>query len=127
MNQATEALQHALAVRGDGARLFEELPRALRLNGQDSEAMAALYERFIAPLARHDEIHHTLLLPTLRAWFSCHLSGHLTAESLLVHRNTLRKRLQRIEAILDVDLDSMDDVLELYVGLCAGELHREPA
>ena len=126
MNQGTEALQHALAVPGDGARLFEELPRALRLNGQDPEAMTALHERFIVPLVRHDEIHHTLLVSTLRAWFTFHLSAHLTADSLLVHRNTLRKRLQRIEAILDVDLDSMDDVLELYVALCAGELHPEP-
>lgn len=125
MNQGTEALQHALAVPGDGARLFEELPWALRLNGQDPEATTALYERFIDPLVRHDEIHHTLLLPTLQAWFACHLSAHLATELLLVHRNTLRKRLQRIEAILDVDLDSMDDVLELYVALCAGELRPE--
>ena len=89
--------------------------------------MAALYARFIEPLTRHDELHHTLLVPTLQALFANHLSAHDAAASLMVHRNTLRKRLQRVEAILDVDLESMDDVLELYVALRVGELHPESA
>ena len=68
MNQGAQALQHARTVPGEGARFFEELPRALRLlNAQDPEAMTALYNRFIEPLAQHDARHHTFLLPTLRA------------------------------------------------------------
>lgn len=126
VNQGAEALQHARAVPGEGARLFEDLPRALRLlNGQDPEAMAALFDRLIVPLAKHDERHHTCLLPTLRALCANRLSPHKTAEALVVHRNTLHKRLRRIESILGVDLDSMDDVLELYVALRVGELHPE--
>ena len=126
INQGAEALQHMRTVPGEGARLFEDLPRALRLlNGQDPEAMAALYDRLIAPLAGHDERHHTFLLPTLRALCANRLSAHKTAEALSIHRNTLHKRLRRIESILDVDLDSMDDVLELYVALRVGELHPE--
>ena len=125
MNQGAEALQHALTVPGEGARLFEDLPRALRLlNGQDPETMGALHDRFIRPLATHDERHHTLLLPTLRALCANRLSAHKTAAALLIHRNTLHKRLRRIESILDVDLDSMDDVLELYVALHVGEVQR---
>ena len=124
MNQGAEALQHALRVPGEGARLFEDLPRALRLlNGQDPETMVALYDRFIVPLATHDERHHTCLLPTLRALCANRLSPHKTAEALVIHRNTLHKRLRRIEFILDVDLDSMDDVLELYIALHVGEVH----
>ena len=124
IDQAVEAVQHARTVPGEGARLFEDLPRALRLlNGQDPQAMALLYDRLIVPLAEHDAAHRTFLLPTLRALCTNRLSAHMTAEALSIHRNTLHKRLRRIEAILDVDLDSMDDVLELYVALRVGELH----
>jgi purine catabolism regulator len=126
IDQAVEALQHARTVPGEGARLFEDLPRALRLlNGQDPDAMTALYDRLVVPLAEHDERHHTSLLPTLRALCANRLSAHKTAEALSIHRNTLHKRLRRIESVLDVDLDSMDDVLELYVALRVGELHPE--
>jgi len=126
IDQGAEAMQHARTVPGEGARLFEDLPRALRLlNGQDPQAMAALHDRLIVPLARHDERHHTFLLPTLRALCANRLSAHKTAEALAIHRNTLHKRLRRIESVLGVDLDSMDDVLELYVALRVGELHPE--
>ena len=87
--------------------------------------MAALHDRLIVPLARHDERHHTFLLPTLRALCANRLSAHKTAEALAIHRNTLHKRLRSIESVLGVDLDSMDDVLELYVALRVGELHPE--
>jgi purine catabolism regulator len=128
MNQGAQALQHARTVPGEGVRFFEELPRPLRLlNAQDPEAMNALHDRFIRPLARHDARHHTFLLPTLRALCANRLSAHRTAEALLIHRNTLHKRLRRIESILDVDLDSMDDILEIYLALHVGELEAPQA
>jgi purine catabolism regulator len=126
MNQGREALQLARMEPANEARLFEDLPRALRfLNGQDPEAMADLYKRLVVPLAAHDAQHHTLLLPTLRALCANRLSAHETSEALLIHRNTLHKRLQRIESVLGVDLDCMDDVLELHMALRVGELHPE--
>jgi purine catabolism regulator len=126
MNQAREALEQARTGLGEKTRLFEDLPEALRMvNGLDPEMMLGIYNRFIAPLARHDAEHHTLLLPTLRTLFANHLSPHETAAALFVHRNTLHKRLRRIESVLDVDLDRMDDVLELYIGMRVGELHPE--
>jgi DNA-binding PucR family transcriptional regulator len=126
MDQGAQALQHARTAPGEGARFFEELPRLLRLlNAQDPEAMNALYDRFIGPLVRHDEKHHTLLLPTLRALCANRLSAHRTAEALLIHRNTLHKRLRRIQSILDIDLDSMDDILEVYMALHVGELEAQ--
>ena len=44
------------------------------------------------------------------------------APALYVHRNTLHKRLRRIEELLDVRLDRMDDLLEVYAGLLASDL-----
>jgi purine catabolism regulator len=73
----------------------------------------------------HDARHRTSLLPTLRALYANNLSAHETAEALFIHRNTLRKRLERVESILGVDLDSLDDVLEIHLALRVGELHPE--
>jgi purine catabolism regulator len=126
VNQGTEALQLARTQPGGGPRLFEDLPRALRfLNGQDPDVMVDLYNRLVVPLALHDAQHHTSLLPTLRALCDNRLSAHETAETLLIHRNTLHKRLRRIESVLGVDLDSMDDVLELHIALRIGDLHPD--
>ena len=126
MNQAREALRQAKSGPVERTLLFEDLPEALRVvNGLDAETMLGIYNRLIAPLASHDAKHHTLLLPTLRALFDNHLSPHETAAALFVHRNTLHKRLRRIESVLNVNLDCMDDVLELYIGMRAGELHPE--
>ena len=58
------------------------------------------------------------------------LAGHHwaiqpTAEALYVHRNTLQKRLRRIEALLGMDLQDPDDIVELYLGLRATQLLGE--
>jgi purine catabolism regulator len=125
-DQSAEALRLARTRPDEGPLLFEDLPRSLQfLNGQDPEVMADLYERLIVPLAKHDAQHHTFLLPTLRALCDNRLSAHKTAETLLIHRNTLQKRLRRIESVLGVDLDSLDDVLELHIALRVGDLHPE--
>jgi sugar diacid utilization regulator len=125
-NQASEALRLARTEPEVEVQLFENLPRALRfLNGQDPEAMVDLYNRLVTPLAMHDARHRTSLLPTLRALYANNLSAHETAEALFIHRNTLRKRLERVESILGVDLDSLDDVLEIHLALRVGELHPE--
>jgi len=51
---------------------------------------------------------------------------HETAEALYIHRNTLHKRLRRIEELLDVRLDVMDDIVEIFVALRASDLTRTP-
>lgn len=125
LRQAAEAARAAAEGAGviDGVVLFEEVGGRFRLlTGQSDEALAAIVTRLIMPLVEHDRLHHTHLLPTLRAFFDSRLSAHDTADVLFIHRNTLHKRLHRIEELLQVDLGRMDDVLELYVGLRAAEM-----
>jgi DNA-binding PucR family transcriptional regulator len=92
------------------------------LKGQSDESLQSLCERLVVPLVEHDRQHHTSLLPTLRTFFDNRLSAHHTADALFIHRNTLGKRLHRIEELLDVDLAQIDDVFELYLALRAAEL-----
>ncbi|MGA5546217.1 PucR family transcriptional regulator [Mycobacterium sp. NPDC051198] len=62
-------------------------------------------------LAESDRTKNTSYLPTLMAYFdaNCDLAG--TANSMYLHRNTIRYRLQRIHAICGLDLDAPLDRL----------------
>ncbi|WP_122664434.1 sugar diacid recognition domain-containing protein [Pseudomonas viridiflava] len=70
------------------------------------------------------------LMQTLRSW--CEHSGQVQqcAAALGLHRNSLRYRMDRIAEITGLDLDRLDDVMTLYLGVqllpetplaCAGD------
>ena len=106
--------------------LFEELSGWFRLlQGQSEEALADIARRSFAPLFEYDARRHTHLLDTLRTVLDNHYTIQPTAETLLIRRNTLQKRLRRIETLLGVDLTDTDDLMELYLGLCALQLVDE--
>ena len=121
----------AAAARGievGGLVLFEEMSGRFRLlQGQSDEALADIARRTIAPLIEYDARRHAHLLTTLRTWLDNHWAIQPTAEALFIHRNTLQKRLRRIETLLGVDLQDPDDVMELYLGLRATQLLGEDA
>jgi DNA-binding PucR family transcriptional regulator len=129
-----KALQEALdavqaAERGaDGERLvlFEKLSGRFRLlQGQSPEALVDVARRTVVPLLEYDARRHTHLVATLRTLLDNHFAVQPTAEALYIHRNTLQKRLRRIESLLGVDLTDIDDMMELYLGLRALQLVGE--
>ncbi|MFD4542370.1 PucR family transcriptional regulator ligand-binding domain-containing protein [Streptomyces bauhiniae] len=107
--QAARALARARATRAPmvrhGARpgLAELVPRA-----DAAEHARAL----LAPLAAGPA-----LTETLRTWLSLHGSWDRTAVALDVHRNTVRQRVTRCAALLDMDLDDPDVRMELWFAL----------
>jgi len=127
LQEALDAL--AAAQRGIDARglvLFEELSGRFRLlQGQSGGALADIARRSVAPLLEYDARRHTHLLDTLRALLDNHFAIQPTAEALFIHRNTLQKRMRRIETLLGVDLTDIDDLMELYLGLRALQLVGE--
>ncbi|MEM7801801.1 MAG: helix-turn-helix domain-containing protein, partial [Chloroflexota bacterium] len=60
----------------------------------------------------------------LMAYCHCRYSMTLTAERLFIHRNTLVKRLDRIEQLCGFDLKESMTLLNLYLVLLAEDLHR---
>lgn len=129
-----KALQEALdamaaAVRGadaSGLVLFEELSARFRLlQGQNPDVLVDIARRTVVPLLEYDARRHTHLLDTLRTLLDNHYAVQPTAEALYIHRNTLQKRLRRIEALLEVDFTDIDDLMELYLGLRALQLVGE--
>ena len=72
-------------------------------------AQSANLRAFIHPMLRrlqeYDQAHSTALLHTLCVYLLQEQNLHATARQLFIHRNTLVYRLQRIRALLQLDLD----------------------
>lgn len=71
---------------------------------RDGAALAAC-RRLLLPLRRTDAEHGSRLEATLRAYYACGASISLTAQTLFLHRNSVRYRLDRVRALLGVDID----------------------
>jgi purine catabolism regulator len=127
-----EALDASAAARrgidAGGLVLFEAMSGRFRLlEGQSEEALADVARRTIAPLIEYDARRHARLVETVRTWLDNHWAIQPTAEALFIHRNTLQKRLRRVEQLLGVDLQDPDSMVELYLGMRATQLLGEEA
>jgi purine catabolism regulator len=95
-----------------------ELLWALRGN----PVLARLVEQRIQPLIEHDRRHHSSLVETLEALFASGGRKAEAARALYLERQSLYKRLARIEALLGVDLDDENTRLALHLALRARPL-----
>jgi purine catabolism regulator len=68
-------------------------------------------ERFLAPLLSYDERVDGELVKTLFAYLRENAQPGQAARQLHIHRNTLRYRLTRIEQLLGIDLNRVDDLV----------------
>ncbi len=111
------------ALSAGGAAIFDELSGHFRLlDGLDEEALADIVQRTFAPLLDHDARHRASLYETLHTLFEHHLAVQETADVLHIHRNTLQKRLAHVEQLLAIDLNELDDVVDIRLGLHAADL-----
>ena len=62
------------------------------------------------------------LIKTLEAFFACHGNLSQTAEMLIVHRNTLLYRMNRINEIAQIDLNRPETRLALQLAIKANRL-----
>ncbi len=67
-----------------------------------------MHERIFAPLLEHDREKGSELVKTLETYIDCNFSRTKTSEKLHLHRNSLNYRLQKIEELLDQDIDQLD-------------------
>jgi hypothetical protein len=73
--------------------------------------MSALWEGPVGRIVQYDAEHGTDYGVTLRAWLDGFGDTGAVARALNVHRNTLRYRLQRIEALSGLRLDDPEERL----------------
>lgn len=121
--QALETAGLARRRGGQRIRFFDQLhPEERLLETQSPEALTAIYEDTVAPLVERDRRRGSNLVDTLRAYLEADRSVGSAAASLHMHRNTLTKRLERIEALVGLSLSANDDLVSLTLGLRAWEL-----
>jgi len=92
---------------------------ANRLLGElvSSPELATFYDDHLGKLVEYDRRHNAELQATLEAFFAANSNHVRAARQLHLHRNTLLYRLERIRAILGVDLDDPETRLTLQLAL----------
>lgn len=76
-----------------------------------------VYQDQVARIDHYDRRKNTDLLDTLETYLEC--AGNLTktSERLFVHRNTLIQRLERLQALCDIDMQDRSNWLTLQVAI----------
>ena len=89
----------------------------LILNLSDTEMLKDFCQQTLGSLLEYDQRQSADLIKTLEAFFNCHGNLSQTAEQLIVHRNTLLYRMNRINEIAGIDLDRPETRLALHLAL----------
>lgn len=115
---ATQAVDLARRLQTDSPLFIGDLGvYQLILGLGDRDKLIAFYERTLGLLLDYDQRQHADLIKTLEAFFVCHGNLSQTAELLIVHRNTLLYRMNRINEIAQIDLSRPEIRLALHLAL----------
>lgn len=115
---AVQALDLAIRLQTDTPLYIGDLGvYQLILGLSDREKLVAFYEKTLGPLLEYDMRQHADLIKTLEAFFTCHGNLSQTAEMLIVHRNTLLYRMNRINEIAQIDLERPEIRLALHLAI----------
>ncbi|MGC0209009.1 PucR family transcriptional regulator [Streptomyces levis] len=99
-----------------GTTFFDDLGLYRILGpGNDHQELEGFVREWLGQLVDYDGLHRAALVETLSRYFDCGGNYAETAESLMIHRSTLRYRLQRIREISGHDLTDVEDRLNLQV------------
>lgn len=79
--------------------------------------LRSLREPLLGPLREYDNRHNAELMRTLRAFLACDGSWSACASRLYVHVNTVRYRINRIEALTGRDLSALADRVDFFLAL----------
>jgi purine catabolism regulator len=115
VRQARQAAEQA-ARTGGGATAFADLATAGLVGLVDPEAARALADALLAPL-RDADSNGAQLASSVLTWLAHHGQWEPASAELQVHRHTLRKRIRRVEQLLDRDLDLPGVRAELWMAL----------
>ncbi|MFE5401973.1 PucR family transcriptional regulator [Streptomyces sp. NPDC056580] len=99
-----------------GTSFFDELGLYRILGpGSGRRELETFVQEWLGQLIDYDSRHHATMVETLSRYFDFGGNYDETAESLGIHRSTLRYRLQRIRDISGNDLANVEDRLNLQV------------
>jgi purine catabolism regulator len=96
--------------------VFDDLGLERLLAACDERELRAFVHHAIGPLQEHDRVHRTELVATLETWLDTRNVAEAARRSH-VHYNTLKNRLERIEALMGPVLSDSGRLLECGVAL----------
>lgn len=116
-DQAVRALTvRQRSSRPHGGTSYGELGLCRVMGGGHAERETGRFVReWLGDLVDYDSSHHANLVTTLARYLDSGGSYHAAAESLRIHRSTLRYRLRRIREITGHDLGEVETRLNLHV------------
>ena len=74
-------------------------------------------QRVLGPVLEHDRRTRADLIATLQEFLACSGSWSRTAESLHLHVNTVRYRIERVEQLTGRDLSRLEDRVDVFLAL----------
>lgn len=86
---------------------------------EDKLAESGMLHPAVHILKDFDAVNGTEFARTLYTYLACERSNVRTASALFIHRNTLKYRLEKIEDLIDVDLDDFGTRMHLMLSLMA--------
>lgn len=113
--QAMKALQMGLLLEGTGPLFYYDaysIYHCLELCAPQV-SLLQLCHSAVLKLESYDRKNGTELMGTLHAYLSCNQNISEAAASLYIHRNTLSKRIDRINDLISVDLSDAETVFHL--------------
>jgi PucR family transcriptional regulator, purine catabolism regulatory protein len=115
---AVQAMELAVRLQTDTPLFIGDLGvYQLILSLSDREKLTEFCNTTLGKLIEYDMRQNADLIKTLEAFFNCHGNLSLTAETLIVHRNTLLYRMNRINEIAEIDLGRPETRLALHLAL----------
>jgi purine catabolism regulator len=120
---AAQEARWALAVaRAGGQRAARYSDDSMTLPPRTPTEARVLVSRILAPLIRHDAMHGTDYVSTLRVFLACDRSWQDAAAELHVHRQTLGYRLRKIEQLTGRGVTRTDHIAQWWLALRARDL-----
>jgi len=85
-------------------------------------SLSKLYKNTIERIKKYDSDNNTELMKTLEALVEYDFGISQTSDKLFIHRNTLYKRVNKLNDILDSDIDKSENRLILHIALKLNEI-----
>jgi sugar diacid utilization regulator len=104
---------------------FNDLGLERILYKHDLQDLREFYKHILGVLEHYDSEHGGELMYTLENFAKYQFDLKLTSEALYLHRNTLRYRIKKIEEVMNIRLDDINNKLDITAALKIKQLHKE--